>query len=1097
MTAYVRSEYHIEVLRRGDEAIFRTTDPHGTAVENSVAAAILDQAARGDDGELTRALASSAVVAALQATHIGSGFDLTRAAVTVRERGWAAIAWESFAPPNACVVRTCEVRPRVLQIPFSFPIRILEASNTPPIVAASLDSIFFESRRDMAMISGHTGLDTIGDFPGLQRWPTVDILHLRDPEIVGASTASLLQWLQPFAEHYQVRLVILECGAAVQREARCLAQTLVERAGPAIWVTPSTQSEWRQFYAAIAHDRPLDWTRTEISNGELFGGARREDLLRYSGLGTSLSQKRVIDELTTEILERAAPAFEATFPTRAMRHIPNDIRLTTKAISSAARSLRIPWRVQASHLDFRWVAPGKRARFGAAVSTYLAQHGVYAPQVDTALATHSRGDESVDVRELTRTIGRGAKPLHELTLQNTATIYRKTLRSIAKLQPELRYEDHESDGMLPLAAKVTEARTLMRALTGRASRRAEGSQHVNAAFFGERTGGTLRRLPQKTTRFRPGEIIHLGIQIGEKDAFIVTLGSSALLEELTRAPEGTALELGVSGIDFELLGDPVQHLVLAKDGTTDLVTFALRPRKDTTAAGVARLRLSVFHKNNLVQSFLMAAVLEGATDVAHNLSAALSVPVSEVRAAGKVGYLMRLEYSAAPIGQAGSGVPRALSIVANESAGQKVITIKGQELFHVSTDPNIPDSVSKIREALDRASATDKKYRYIFQMRPNEGNPAELFDTLWDVGRAGWRLYSLLVPRSNDQDLIRKRLEAGGAIHAAHIDASSVIPWSLVYDRKLYDRTTYSDPSNPAAPVLDVEKALCPVGMPDSQGTMSLQPCGTEAGCLLHPSENERRQLNHRPIVCADTVVCPRRFWGFIVPIEVPAQQVEGVDGQPPPSIKTQIQATNPVEVVAGFNPNLSFYPDHEIALAKIVADRQAQFKKPARPGRDALCDLLETSQPDIVYLFCHAIAALVGRGGQGVGPSLDFGLGYKGKVEDVLEAEDFAGKAWKHGPLVFMNGCGTAGFSPYAPSAFIKRFIQGRDAAAVIGTEVTVWQVLATEFATEFLREFLGQKRAGEALLKARGKLLAKSNPLGLIYTLYGSAELKITTGT
>jgi len=60
-----------------------------------------------------------------------------------------------------------------------------------------------------------------------------------------------------------------------------------------------------------------------------------------------------------------------------------------------------------------------------------------------------------------------------------------------------------------------------------------------------------------------------------------------------------------------------------------------------------------------------------------------------------------------------------------------------------------------------------------------------------------------------------------------------------------------------------------------------------------------------------------------------------------------------------------------------------------------------------------------------------------------------------------------------------------------VVGTEVTVWEVLATEFASSFLEGFLLRHTAGESLLRARRRLLAKNNPLGLVYTLYGSADL------
>jgi hypothetical protein len=72
---------------------------------------------------------------------------------------------------------------------------------------------------------------------------------------------------------------------------------------------------------------------------------------------------------------------------------------------------------------------------------------------------------------------------------------------------------------------------------------------------------------------------------------------------------------------------------------------------------------------------------------------------------------------------------------------------------------------------------------------------------------------------------------------------------------------------------------------------------------------------------------------------------------------------------------------------------------------------------------------------------------------------------------------------SPYAPSAFIAQFIRGRHAAAVIGTEVAIWEALATDIASSFLCHFLDGKTAGEALLRARRTLLARNNPLGLVH--------------
>jgi len=55
---------------------------------------------------------------------------------------------------------------------------------------------------------------------------------------------------------------------------------------------------------------------------------------------------------------------------------------------------------------------------------------------------------------------------------------------------------------------------------------------------------------------------------------------------------------------------------------------------------------------------------------------------------------------------------------------------------------------------------------------------------------------------------------------------------------------------------------------------------------------------------------------------------------------------------------------------------------------------------------------------------------------------------------------------------------------------------VLAREVALLFFDAFLARRQnAGAALLAARRALLAKNNPLGLVYTLYGSSNLTLRT--
>ncbi len=62
-----------------------------------------------------------------------------------------------------------------------------------------------------------------------------------------------------------------------------------------------------------------------------------------------------------------------------------------------------------------------------------------------------------------------------------------------------------------------------------------------------------------------------------------------------------------------------------------------------------------------------------------------------------------------------------------------------------------------------------------------------------------------------------------------------------------------------------------------------------------------------------------------------------------------------------------------------------------------------------------------------------------------------------------------------------------------MLGTEVPVAEALAGEFAGEFVQRFLSGTPAGRAVVEARRVLLARRNPLGLVYTLFAPADLKI----
>src|SRR5439155_10987006 len=116
VTSYVRRDLKIELFARGDDAVIRLTVPGRSQTETPLLRDVVDRAALGDDGPLRQWIVPAGVAAALASTRI-EDFALVGVTISVSERSWAGIAWESF-DPKACVVRASEVRPRVRQIPF-------------------------------------------------------------------------------------------------------------------------------------------------------------------------------------------------------------------------------------------------------------------------------------------------------------------------------------------------------------------------------------------------------------------------------------------------------------------------------------------------------------------------------------------------------------------------------------------------------------------------------------------------------------------------------------------------------------------------------------------------------------------------------------------------------------------------------------------------------------------------------------------------------------------------------------------------------------------------------------------------------------------
>lgn len=111
----------------------------------------------------------------------------------------------------------------------------------------------------------------------------------------------------------------------------------------------------------------------------------------------------------------------------------------------------------------------------------------------------------------------------------------------------------------------------------------------------------------------------------------------------------------------------------------------------------------------------------------------------------------------------------------------------------------------------------------------------------------------------------------------------------------------------------------------------------------------------------------------------------------------------------------------------------------------------------------------------------LSFGKLYLDELYDFI-------KSLPSNPLVILNMCESAQITSSLSDSFIHFFLD-RGARSVIGTECPMTIEFADPFAEELLKGILAGEQIGKILLNIRRHFLKLKNPLGLAYSLFGSA--------
>jgi hypothetical protein len=292
--------------------------------------------------------------------------------------------------------------------------------------------------------------------------------------------------------------------------------------------------------------------------------------------------------------------------------------------------------------------------------------------------------------------------------------------------------------------------------------------------------------------------------------------------------------------------------------------------------------------------------------------------------------------------------------------------------------------------------------------------------------------------------------------------------------------------------------------------------------------------LTVKPATDRDSPGDPRNLWGYRFVIEI-KRSGDGVDHRP--AAARSVPTARVTYARWGFENEAS----HHARLKAIVNESpfQAALVDPVVEARGPLLDVLLAGGGELLYIYApgHAAppAALPGSGereavqaragdlgnqiegtiglmradvenlrrvqrqfqqaaGAGAGCSLSLKRSDV-SLADLASRMDRKNVRLNDAPIVFLNTCESAQVWNGLTGSFAGFFLE-HGARAVLGAGSTIPMVAADVFGTAVLEELFDGETLGKAVHTARWKLLHDHrNPLGLCYSLYGAADVRLVT--
>ena len=464
------------------------------------------------------------------------------------------------------------------------------------------------------------------------------------------------------------------------------------------------------------------------------------------------------------------------------------------------------------------------------------------------------------------------------------------------------------------------------------------------------------------------------------------------------------------------------------------------------------VRVCVYHRNVLLQA------------------RQLTVPTGRSRARRHVSVSTYDAVSSAPAATAADGEPRRLSLYVNGSDDSHDLWFRGQDGARTweggghFDGAGVGDLLSVVRGGLRRASWgsaeawTNQPYRYKAAGDWFGESHQTLRADLIDLARRGYAAWELVTSRLGspaDQDELQALMRRPGGIVevAPKLGGTVVPPVACLYDLDL----------DAAAGVAAL--TLCPEMDQALQDRTDLATTAClRAGCTQ----------------AGPTVVCPSGFWGLRHDVAVPVSLGRGADAEARKSVGDKRPAaaligTLPSGLLRGIDSHAqdvaTRFSSHEH-----VTDRNTWLTEAKHPGKYA-----------VLYFLCHGQES--DRGSVIVLDTLDRpGIDRVQPAHAGGRAE--APPAGRAERVRHRRARAEQGHEP-------GRGVRLPGAAAVIGTEITIFTSLAYAFATTFFDRFTGRppQQLGPAVRSTRLELLRRGNPLGLTYVAYGRADAALAS--